>query len=89
MHRIDVGDLDRDLRGVLEGVERTRRPLLVTREGRVVAEITPVSGGRRLGDLPGILRRLPRLGAAEAGPMADDIERGRRWIGSPRSRPTS
>ena len=46
-------------------VYRGERFLLV-RGRQPVAELAPVPAGRRLGDLPGILAALPRLGPEEA-----------------------
>lgn len=39
-----------------------------------VAELRPLPSGRRLGDLPGILRSLPHLSKKDAAAFAEDIE---------------
>jgi len=44
---------------------------------RPVAELRPLPTGRRLGDLPGILRSLPRLSKTDASAFAADIEAAR------------
>jgi antitoxin (DNA-binding transcriptional repressor) of toxin-antitoxin stability system len=42
-----------------------------------VAELRPVPRGRRLGDLPAVVRSLPHLSRADADAFADDIEASR------------
>lgn len=42
-----------------------------------VAELRPVPGGRRLGDLPGLLRSLPHLSKRDAAAFAEDVEASR------------
>ena len=42
-----------------------------------VAELRPLPSGRRLGDLPAILRSLPHLPKSEAVAFADDVEAAR------------
>lgn len=43
-----------------------------------VAELHPVPSGSRLGDLPAILRSLPRLSEEDAAAFISDIEAARR-----------
>ena len=45
-----------------------------------VAELRPVPGGRRLGDLPGLLRSLPHLSKSDAGAFAEDVESSRKTL---------
>jgi hypothetical protein len=55
-----------------------RREAFVLYKGRkAMAELRPLPLGRRLGDLPAILRSLPRLSDAEAEAFAKDIEAAR------------
>jgi len=42
-----------------------------------VAELRPLPRGRRLGDLPALLRSLPHLSEREASAFAEDIESAR------------
>lgn len=42
-----------------------------------VAELRPLPGGRRLGDLPAILRSLPHLSKKDAVAFAKDVEAAR------------
>jgi antitoxin (DNA-binding transcriptional repressor) of toxin-antitoxin stability system len=44
---------------------------------RPMAELRPLPGGRRLGDLPAILRSLPHLSKRDAEAFAADIETSR------------
>ena len=41
---------------------------------RPVAELRPLPCGRRLGDLPGILRSLPHLSKEDVAAFAADVE---------------
>ncbi|MEX2530503.1 MAG: type II toxin-antitoxin system Phd/YefM family antitoxin [Gemmatimonadota bacterium] len=50
---------------------------VVTRGGKPVAELSPVSSGRRLGDLPSLFDSLPRLDEEDAAAFARDLERFR------------
>lgn len=55
-----------------------RHETFVLRKGKKpVAELRPLPQGLRLGDLPSILRSLPRLSGAEAAAFARDVEAGR------------
>jgi antitoxin (DNA-binding transcriptional repressor) of toxin-antitoxin stability system len=55
-----------------------RQETFVLRKGRKpVAEVRPVPTGRRLGDLPEILRSLPHLSKGDVTAYADDVEHAR------------
>ena len=43
-----------------------------------VAELRPVPGGRRLGDLPDVLRSVPHLSKRDAMAFAKDVEASRK-----------
>ena len=45
-----------------------------------VAELRPVPSGRRLGDLPAILRSLPHLSRNDAAAFAEDVDLARRSL---------
>lgn len=45
-----------------------------------VAELRPVPSGRRLGDLPAILRSLPHLSKNDDIAFAEDVESARRTL---------
>ena len=50
---------------------------LLCKGRKPVAELRPVPGGRRLGDLPGLLRSLPHLSKPDAAAFAEDVEASR------------
>ena len=47
-----------------------------------MAELRPVPVGRRLGDLPAILRTLPRLAKRDAEAFAEDVNDARDALAS-------
>jgi antitoxin (DNA-binding transcriptional repressor) of toxin-antitoxin stability system len=60
-----------------------RRETFILRKGKkAVAELRPLPAGRRLGDLPGIMRSLPGLSPGDAEAFADDLEAARQEIAS-------
>ena len=74
---VSVTELERDFSHYLDRVVRHREHFVLTREGKTVAELRPCPTGRRLSELAGIVATLPRLGAAEAGTFARDIDEAR------------
>jgi antitoxin (DNA-binding transcriptional repressor) of toxin-antitoxin stability system len=50
---------------------------VLMRGKRAMAELIPISTGRPLKDLPGLLASLPHLGAEDAASYAADIEAAR------------
>lgn len=55
-----------------------RRESFVLRKGnRPVAELRPLPSGRRLGDLPSILRSVPHLSDSEVTAFAKDVDGAR------------
>jgi antitoxin (DNA-binding transcriptional repressor) of toxin-antitoxin stability system len=58
-----------------------RRETFVLRKGsRSVAELRPLPIGRRLGDLPSILRSVPHLAEADADTFAEDVNAARKAV---------
>lgn len=53
---------------------------VLMRGKKAVAELRPVSSGKRLGELPDLLASLPRLDPAEAEKVAAHLERVRAEI---------
>jgi len=51
-----------------------------------VAELRPLPRGRRLGDLPDILRSLPHLSKKDAAAFAEDVEAARLALASDKLR---
>ena len=55
-----------------------RHETFVLRKGKKsVAELRPVPGGRRLGDLPGVLRSVPHLSKDDAVAFERDVNTAR------------
>lgn len=62
-------------------VYRGERFVLV-RGNKPVAELGPLPAGKRLGELPELLRSLPRLSEDEAAEFADDLAAARSVLSS-------
>jgi len=59
-----------------------RHETFVLRKGsKPVAELRPLPSGRRLGDLPSILRSVPHLPEADADAFAKDVDAARNAVG--------
>lgn len=74
--RVTATEAARNFSEILNSVKYKRARYLVSRGGKAVAQIVPPEReveGRKLGDLPGILKRLPRLGS-ERGRFSRDLE---------------
>jgi prevent-host-death family protein len=56
---------------VLERVRRTRKPVLVTRFGEPVAEVTPPSNTKRKGDWLGAMAGTARIKGDIVSPASD------------------
>lgn len=74
---IPIDEVERHFAAFVDRVIDTGQPLLLTREGKPVAELRPVGRGRPLRELAGIFAALPRLGRAEAEAFTRDIEEAR------------
>ncbi len=81
MNRITITELARNLADVVNRVFYRGERFSVERGGRTVVELVPPARGRRLGDLPGILGSLPKLGSEEAECLSREMEVARREQG--------
>lgn len=79
---VSVTELLRNFSDLLDRVVYVGEHLVLTRGGKVVAELGPMPVGRRLGDLPEVLASLPRLAPGDAEVFARDIEEGRTELAS-------
>lgn len=79
----NVTELLRNFSDYINRVLYRRERFVLIRGGKPVAELAPLPGGTRLGELPALLDVLPRLGAEEAEAMAADLEEARSRLGSP------
>ena len=57
-----------------------RESFVLCRGRKAMAELRPVPSGRRLGDLPAILKSLPRLSGKEAEAFSKDLIEARRAL---------
>jgi prevent-host-death family protein len=74
---ISVTDLMRNFADYINRVVYRGERFLLVRGGKPVAELSPLSTGARLGELPALLADLPRLPDEEAEMWAGDLERAR------------
>lgn len=82
---ISTTELVRNLPAAIDRVRLDRRPLVITRGRRTVAELTPPpQGGYPVSKLAQLLESLPKLGEDALG-MADDLARVRRHAPMPGS----
>jgi prevent-host-death family protein len=71
MEEIAISKFKATCLSVLERVRRTRRPVLVTRFGRPVAEIIPPSAPPRSEDWIGSMRDTAKISGDIVGPVSD------------------
>ena len=70
-----VTEVMRNFSDYLNRVAFRGERFVLTRGGKEVAELAPMlPAGTRLGDLPEILRGLPRLGQEEAEAFANELD---------------
>lgn len=77
---LSVTEVARNFADCVNRVAYRGERIVVVRGKRAVAELHPVPQGRRLGDLPQILRALPRLGEKEAASFARDVATARKKL---------
>ena len=83
MDQITITHLARNLAEIVNRVVYRGERFTVLRGDRPVVELVPPPRGRRLGDLPGILDRIPRLAPEEASRFADDVRASRALLRPP------
>jgi antitoxin (DNA-binding transcriptional repressor) of toxin-antitoxin stability system len=74
---LTVTELARNFADYLNRVVYRRESFVLMRGNKAVAELRPLPSGKRLGELPGLLASLPRLGATDADDFADDLDTAR------------
>ena len=72
-----VTELLRNFSDYINRVLYRRERFVLLRGGRPVAELGPLPAGTRLGELPALLKALPRLGAEEGEAMAAELDEAR------------
>jgi antitoxin (DNA-binding transcriptional repressor) of toxin-antitoxin stability system len=83
MIETSVTDLLRNFSDYINRVLYRRERFVLLRGGRPVAELGPLPGGTRLGELPALLEALPRLGEEEGEALAADLDEARSRLGPP------
>ncbi|NCD34485.1 MAG: antitoxin [Spartobacteria bacterium] len=71
---LTVTEVVRHFSDYISRVAYRNESFILSKGNKPVAELRPVSAGRRLGDLPSILKSLPHLSDEEASEFAEDIE---------------
>lgn len=79
---VTVTEAVRHFSDYVSRVAYRRESFVLCKGKKPVAELRPLPTGRRLGDLPGILRSLPRLSEADASAFAADVEAARDALAS-------
>lgn len=75
--RASVTDVLRNFSDYLNRIAYRGERFLLIRGGKPVAELSPVPGGRRLGELPALLESLPSLDEGDAGRFAAELDDAR------------
>ena len=75
-----VTEVARNFADYINRVAFQRERFTLMRSGQPVAELGPVPRGRRLEELPALLKSLPRLGASEAEALERDLEAARELL---------
>ena len=74
---LTVTEVVRHISDYISRVAYRHESFVLCKGKRAVAELRPVPRGRCLGDLPGILRSLPRLSSADAVDFGRDVDTAR------------
>ena len=87
MLNLTVTEAARHFSDYVSRVSYRRESFVLCRGRKPVAELRPVPGGRRLGDLPGLLRSLPQLSKSDVAAFAKDVAAARKAnaTGEPRN----
>jgi antitoxin (DNA-binding transcriptional repressor) of toxin-antitoxin stability system len=75
--RASVTDVLRNFSDYLNRVAYRGERFVLVRGGKPVAELSPVPGGRRLGELPALLESLPSLEEGDAERFAGELDAAR------------
>jgi antitoxin (DNA-binding transcriptional repressor) of toxin-antitoxin stability system len=77
---VTVTEMARHFSDYLNRVSYAGERFLLVRGKKVLAELHPAPQGRRLGDLPALLKALPPLGPEDARGLARDVEAARKRL---------
>ena len=84
MSDVTVTQVARNFAEYVNRVAYRRESFTLLRGKKPLAELRPLPAGARLSELPGLLASLPRLSAAEAGALAEDLAAARGELGEVR-----
>ncbi len=76
-HEVSISDASRHLDDYVSRVAESGDRFVLLRGTDAVAELRPVQATRRLGELPELLSRLPRLTVEEAEGFTQDLRLAR------------
>ena len=74
MKKIPISKFKANCSGILENVRRTRKPVLITRFGKPVAQVVPPTAGARQEDWLGSLAGRGRIVGDIISPAKDERE---------------
>lgn len=77
---VTVTELVRNFSDYLNRVSYAGESFLLVRGRKILAELHPAPQGRRMGDLPALLRALPRLEPDDARDFARDAAASRKAL---------
>jgi antitoxin (DNA-binding transcriptional repressor) of toxin-antitoxin stability system len=77
---VTVTDVVRNFSDYLNRVAYRHEAFILRKGRRSVAELRPLPSGRRLGDLMGLLRSLPRLSKTDARSFEKDLAAARKAL---------
>lgn len=74
-HVLTVTEAVRNFSDYISRVAYRHESFILKKGTKAVAELRPVPSGRRLGDLPGILRSVPHLASGDADSFMAEIDK--------------
>jgi antitoxin (DNA-binding transcriptional repressor) of toxin-antitoxin stability system len=78
--KLSVTEVVRHFSEYINRISYRGEHFLLLRGKKVVAELRPAPAGKRLGELPDLLRSLPHLSETEADAFAEDLSKARSAI---------
>lgn len=77
---LTITDVSRNMADYINRVAYRGESFTLMRGKKAVAELKPVSLGRKLAELPGLLNSLPHLSPDEADDLAQDLDEFRQQL---------
>ena len=79
-HDVSVTNVSRHFSEFVNRVTYKGEHFLLHRGREIVAELRPATKGRRLGDLPALMKGLPRLSTDEIKSFAEDLRKSKKTL---------